>query len=99
MNVAKGTGERMFAPEDYVTREQMSAFITNFVNIELDNYKKHKLGFTDVTSNSIFRNSIDFVYTNGIMVGKDKDGKIFDPNENINRQEITAVCSKINERI
>ena len=97
-NITSGYGDGVFAPDDYVTREQLVLFLMRYAE-----YKKIELSYTEsnVTDDDKIsdwaKESVHWAKENGIITGRD-DGS-FDPEGGATRGEIAAVFMRFCENI
>jgi len=95
-NIASGLGGGRFAPNEPVTREQMSVMLTNYfrykgasLSIEAD-----EAVFEDEGEISVWaKDAVKSIQRAGIIGGKPND--LFDPQGNATRAEVAAVFSRL----
>jgi SpoIID/LytB domain protein len=76
-----------FCPDDFVTREQMAAFLVRALNLNVNTHP----GFDDVSSSNTFYNDIGRLATVGITRGcNPPDNTRFCPKENVTRGQMAA---------
>ncbi len=97
-NITSGYGDGVFAPDDYVTREQLVVFLMRYVGYKKIDMSYTKSHFTDNDEISDWaKESVHWAKENGIITGRD-DGS-FDPDGDATRGEIAAVFMRLCENI
>lgn len=84
--IVAGVGNGQFAPQNSLTRAQISKMMVLSLGYEL---KPYTGGFSDVKTSDWFAPYVQTAVDNGLFTGY-TDGS-FKPNQTINRQEISAV--------
>ena len=86
LGIVSGKGNNLFAPNDYVTREEFVKMIVNAASLELDNEVKK---FDDVSKDSWYYQFVNTAYNAGIVSGiSDTE---FGSGLNITRQDIAVM--------
>ncbi len=84
LNVTSGCTIDKFCPQDYVTREQMAAFLVRALGLEINNQQDT---FSD-DGDSIFESQIETLYSHGITSGCTIDK--FCPQDYVTREQMAA---------
>lgn len=84
----KGVNEKEFAPNEYITRAEISALIARCLNISAVSNAEYK----DISDNDWFYKDIAAVSAKGYMKGFDGN---FRPNDKLTREEFAAVAARI----
>lgn len=88
--IVHGKAEGIFAPQDNITRAEFAALLVRaFKAIEKDSDPK----FIDVKPDDWYVDYVNIASKNALMTGRGKD--IFDPNENITRQELSQAIANV----
>lgn len=94
-SIVNGMGNRTFAPNEPITREQMVAMLysyTKAMGINLPQIKE-EINFTDSDQISEYaKEAVKIMQRAGIIGGK--EGKLFDPKGEASRAEVSAVLSR-----
>ncbi len=88
--ILSGKGERLFCPNDNITRAE---FVTLLVRAFFGNETNTKQVFTDVSEDAWYAPQIAAAYAKGLVSGKG-DGT-FGPNEAITREEMAVLCARV----
>lgn len=94
-NIVKGVGNGKFAPDQPITREQMTMIMYNYAEkMDLALSKIHtKNDFDDSEKISSFsKDAVETMQMTGLLNGK--DGNIFDPQGTATRAEVTSILSR-----
>lgn len=86
-NIIKGKTEKLFSPDDNITRAEFAALVARALGLN-----KSECEFSDVNKEDWFYDDVSAAAKAGYMNGF--DGK-FNPNAYITRQEIAVVLSRI----
>ena len=81
-----GTGSKIFAPNDSITR---GMFVTVLYRAEGEPKVNTAIPFVDVSADSYFANAVIWAEQNGIVTGISETE--FAPNDNITREQIAAI--------
>ncbi len=96
--ITSGVSEKMFAPDDNITREQAATFIVRFanhINLSLENLQSTE-EFVDVRSVSDWaQNAVKLMQSAGIIGGK--GGNNFAPSESTTRAETAKMLTLVME--
>ena len=92
MNVMKGIGPGIFAPDDRITRAQ---FVTILHQLSGNTLRYTASSFHDINTSDWFFNAVQWSYENGIAYGE--DGK-FAPQAFISRQDIAVMIERYAEQ-
>lgn len=85
--VIKGNEKGEAKPFDNVTRAEASAMIRRFLNLPLN--EENENTFEDVNKDDWFYNEVSALFNSGIVKGDSE--KIFSPQRNVSREEITVM--------
>ena len=91
-------GELVYKPDNNVTRAEFAIMISNFMGYELQQFSDVSLdAFEDADKIPEWAEAqIKAVYKNGIINGKDNNGKLyFEPNVYITRAEAATMISRM----
>ncbi|MGB9975798.1 S-layer homology domain-containing protein [Thermovenabulum sp.] len=88
--IVNGKEEKKFDPEGKVTRAEFTKMILNALEIDKVPYSN---SFEDVKKDTWYADYVETAYRYGIIKGK-VEGKVFDPNGYITRQEIFAILAR-----
>lgn len=88
--IIEGVGDYKYEPNRNITRAEFSAFIVRFLDLKL---KEATIDFYDVLEDDWYYEPVKIAYSNVIIRGRSKEE--FDPNTNINRQEVAVIISRI----
>jgi len=88
--VVDGRTEDKFVPNDGITRAEFVKLMVTALELDLVPYKG---SFEDVKSDAWYADYVQTAYENGIITGR-VEGKVFDPNAKIMRQEIMAMVGR-----
>ncbi|ADL07273.1 S-layer homology domain-containing protein [Thermosediminibacter oceani] len=89
-HVVDGRTADKFVPNDNVTRAEFAKLVVGALELDLVKYKG---SFEDVASGAWYADYIQTAYDNGLITGR-VEGKVFDPNAKITRQEIMAIIGR-----
>lgn len=89
-HVVHGRTEQKFVPNDGITRAEFAKLMVTALELDLVPYKG---SFEDVKSDAWYADYVQTAYENGIITGR-VEGKVFDPNAKIMRQEIMAMVGR-----
>ncbi|TYP52421.1 S-layer homology domain-containing protein [Thermosediminibacter litoriperuensis] len=89
-HVVHGRTAAKFVPDDSVTRAEFAKLVVGALELDLVKYKG---SFEDVASDAWYADYIQTAYENGLITGR-VEGKVFDPNAKITRQEIMAIVGR-----
>lgn len=95
LGIIKGVGNGKFAPDSFITREQMGVIMLNAVNALGVKYKSGDgvLAITDKANVSAWAvDGVDFVYENSFMKG---DGIKFNPSETTPVEQAVAIVNRV----
>ncbi len=96
--ITSGVSEKMFAPDDNITREQAATFIVRFANhikLGLENSQSTE-EFVDINSVSDWaQNAVKLMQAAGIILGK--GGNNFAPSESTTRAETAKMLTLVME--
>ncbi len=101
MGIVNGStegGKLLFRPDGKVTRAEFAIMAANFMNYDTDAYKDVSLdAFADASDIPSWASAqIKAVYKNGLINGKDNNGKVyFEPDSQITRAEAITILSRI----
>ncbi len=98
VNGSIDNGQLVYRPDNNVTRAEFAIMVSNFKGYSTDNYQDVSLDiFEDADQIPQWALShIKAVYKNGIINGKDNNGKLyFEPNVYITRAEAVTIISRI----
>ncbi len=84
--IINGVGEKRFAPESYVTREQFAVMIMKAFEIEVDD---SEAGFSDVAAGSWYEKYVNTAKKLGLVNGISSD--MFGVGKNISRQDMAVM--------
>lgn len=84
--IIKGKEDKVFAPEDKITRAEFTAIVRRTLDFNLTDYSGE---FADISGNEWYAQEIAAVVQSGLMSG-DTDGN-FRPNDLISREEMAKV--------
>ena len=93
--IVNGIGDRTFAPNQPITREQMAVMMYNYAKIMGITLVQinEELSFADSSEISEYaKEAVNIMQRAGIISGK--DGNIFDPKGEATRAEVSAVLSR-----
>ncbi len=88
--IINGRVEGIFAPNDDITRAEFASLIVRMLKYTS---KDKNMTFEDVRDNQWYYNSVKLAYENDLINGRNE--KIFDPQGNITRQEMTKIIEKV----
>lgn len=88
--IINGKAEGIFDPAADITRAEFAALLTRMLKLTA---KDAEMPFTDVPSDSWYREEVAKAYANGIVSGK--SATEFDPNGKITRQEMAAMIARV----
>ena len=89
-HVIDGRTDTTFVPDDNVTRAEFAKIIVQALELELKNYTN---SFEDVLADVWYAKYIQTAYDHGLIHGR-IEGKVFDPNGRISRQEMMAIIGR-----
>ena len=95
--IMQGNGNKDFAPEETLTRAQMSQILYNCEKEVVNGGKEPKLGeantiFSDVEDKEWYATAVKWAASNGIVEGDgEADGNTFRPNDPVNREEMVTM--------
>ncbi|ADL68307.1 S-layer domain protein [Thermoanaerobacterium thermosaccharolyticum DSM 571] len=92
-HIVEGMTDTQYAPNKTVTRAEFASMILRLLNIKEEPYNGE---FSDVKSGDWYANAIEAAYKAGIIEG---DGKNMRPNDNITREEMTAIAMRAYEML
>ncbi|AEF17757.1 Cellulose 1,4-beta-cellobiosidase [Thermoanaerobacterium xylanolyticum LX-11] len=92
-HIVEGMTDTQYEPNKTVTRAEFTAMILRLLNIKEETYNGE---FSDVKSGDWYANAIEAAYKAGIIEG---DGKNARPNDNITREEMTAIAMRAYEML
>lgn len=90
LKVIHGKADNMFCPKDLVTREEFVKMLVSAANIPLTD---EGVKYSDISENDWFYPYVATASNYGIVKGIDKD--TFGAGENITRQDIAVLCSRL----
>lgn len=90
LKVIHGKADDMFCPKDLVTREEFVKMLVSAANIPLTD---KGVKYSDVSENDWFYPYVAAASNNGLVKGIDKD--TFGAGQNITRQDIAVLCSRL----
>ena len=100
-NVVKGISETEFAPENFVTREQISAMIVRYLNykgIALPNASAEIKTHSDYEQISDYaKEDMAICYEMGLVKGHDSG--LIEPNGNLTRAQLASVIARLSSYI
>ena len=88
MNVINGVGNGLYAPADYVTREQSAKLLVQAMELETVN---QNTAFTDVDENAWYYPHISTATARGIVKGK---GDSFGIGESVTREDLCTMAAR-----
>ncbi|HOB12567.1 MAG TPA: S-layer homology domain-containing protein [Syntrophomonadaceae bacterium] len=98
--IVKGMGDKKFAPDQAITREQMAVIMSNYaktMNLELKPVQEEK-HFADSDKISAYaREAVKEMQMAGLLSGKDNN--LFDPQGTATRAEVSSVLHRFVEAI
>ncbi len=94
--VVGGKGEGIFAPDDYVTRQQFAAMLYRAMNISDEDLAGLDLPFADASKLSEYAiNPVKALYALGITTGSQSGGKLyFSPYDTLSRAQACAFVAR-----
>jgi hypothetical protein len=98
--IVMGVGGGRFAPDMFVTREQMAVMMTRYANITMQSIISitENIAFTDVESISYWATEASAVIAHaGIIIGKPDN--LFDPQGDTTRAEASAILRRFAESV
>ena len=98
VNGSIDNGQLVYRPDDKVTRAEFAIMVSNFMGYELQHFSDVSLdAFEDADKIPEWAiDQIKAVYKNGIINGKDNNGKLyFEPNVFITRAEAVTMISRM----
>lgn len=87
----KGVGDRRFAPNDNVTREQFAVIAAAAFELE---GTETEFQFNDVEENSWYYDALKTLYSLGLIKGQ---GEVFGTGQNITREDMAVILYRIAE--
>jgi hypothetical protein len=86
----------VFNPEKNITRLEMAAMLSRYLGLDPKNYEDVSLPYADLSKiESWGLGYAKALYAEGIMKGREKDGKLyFDPDANITREEAVTTLGR-----
>lgn len=91
--IIKGKSEDIFDPEGYITRAEFISLIVRLFNLKP---LSEELYFEDINTDDWYYECVKSAYQNGIVNGVSEN--MFSPNENISREQVTAIIIRILEK-
>jgi len=91
-NFLQGTGQNLFAPDRYITREEVAQMIDNIFNLSIG-VDFHKEDLMDIDESMWSYESIALLYSNKIIKGY--PDKKFYPYKNITRAEFATILDNL----
>lgn len=91
-DIFKGIGGNRFAPNDYITREQMAVLLSRIIRYEKDSVDYYKSSFVDISDGWSYNSIVEM---NHLGVFKGFEDKSFRPNKIISRAEMAAVLNRV----
>lgn len=88
--VVAGKAEKIFAPEDNVTRAEFVTMLIKTFKLTSDNKENN---FTDVNESDWYNDYVNIAVDKGIVSGISED--YFGAQENITRQDIAVMCDRL----
>lgn len=94
--VVGGKGEGIFAPDDYVTRQQFAAMLYRAMNISDEDIAGLDIPFADASKISEYAiNPVKALYALGITTGSQSGGKLyFSPYDTLSRAQACAFVAR-----
>ncbi|MDK2806115.1 MAG: hypothetical protein PWQ94_1279 [Thermoanaerobacterium sp.] len=92
-HIVEGMTDTQYAPNKTVTRAEFASMILRLLNIKEEPYNGE---FSDVKGGDWYANAIEAAYKAGIIEG---DGKNMRPNDDITREEMTAIAMRAYEML
>jgi hypothetical protein len=89
-HVVDGRTPTSFAPNDNLTRAEFTKLMVTAMELDL---KPYKGTFEDVSKDAWYADYIQTAYENNLIQGR-VEGKIFDPNGKITRQELMTIIGR-----
>lgn len=89
-------GKLIFNPNKFMTRAEFAVMITNYLGIDVSNYKDVKLPYEDTDKIANWSiNSFKALYELGIIKGSENNGKLYaNPTNSITRAETATIISR-----
>lgn len=101
LGIIKGKGERLFDPQEKMTREQASLVIYNTLQIARPRYNyenSNSAGFNDSAKISSWATkAVDYLY--GIEVINGSDENLFGPNDETSREEAIILVKRLYDKV